>query len=160
MPANLSSGSEAIFSARTPSGGTRFEMELIADFVRWRIQRSGGNQIAISLDYPFSEDTVVMWVLRQNGTQVDWFMNGVLRDGSDIGTTITGTATGSDWLHTLQAVNGDWRWAVGADGNNNNNRRFSKPIYDFWISRTVLTDAQIRDLWDLAAGNVASAAAP
>lgn len=156
------SGTRAVFSARTVSGSTRMEFEFITNFMRWRLQRSGGNQISISLDIPTGGIAVgdtIMVVYRQDGTQIDTFVNGVLRDGSDIGTTITGTASGSDWFHTLRLTN-RWRWCIGADANNVFNRQFNEPIHDFFITRTVLTNQQIADLWDITKGNKSAVAAP
>lgn len=132
----------------------RIQIYFNDSFLVFFLQNGSGNTFTISLDRPFPVGAVMQVVYRQVGFQVDTFVNGILRDGSDIGTTLAGTATGAEWFHTITA-NGLWRVAMGARVGSPSQDRYRAAIWDCWTSRNVLSSAQIRDLWDITRGSKA-----
>lgn len=151
-----------LFGARTVTGNYQLYVRTVSDFLQFYSQRgSFSNSLTINLERPVSVGDVCMVCYRQTGTQIDTFVNGVLRDGGDIGTTITGTATGSDWFHTLREVSGRWNWTIGGQPPGVTANKFTDEIYDVWIKRdTPLSSAQVKTLWDLVSGSITQTPEP
>ncbi|MEE4109525.1 MAG: hypothetical protein V2I24_09270 [Halieaceae bacterium] len=160
---NVTSGLQFVFGAQTVSGTGLLRIQHVTGSLAIITRASSGNENQINLDIPTSGIAIgdtIMLVVNQIGTGYQVFVNGVLRDGGDIGATLNGTATGAEWFHTLRLTN-RWRWTIGTNPNAVSSNFLTTPIYDFWIKTgTPLSARQVRDLWDVTKGNKAQVPVP
>jgi hypothetical protein len=149
---------QKILSFRNGSATTGFEIRIDGNFIVLDcFNSSGANRYTVDFEKPVAADTPFMLVYTQDGVNgVTTYLNGIERDGADIGTTLTGALTGLEWIGLSQYTG----FRIGANGWSDNLNRYQGKIYDVVITQNVLTDSQQRDLYELLAGLTPSATVP
>lgn len=128
-----------------------------------RVQLSSTNITTVALDRPSAVGTVNMLTYVQTGNPaaaIRTYWNGVLRDGSDIGTTLGGTNDGTEWIGDFTFFSWSFGYPYAMSFIGWQAGRLTRQMYDLWYTRQQLTSQEIADLYDVAVGNKQIATPP